>query len=293
MASLALQETHLSNIPLLFRGKVRDVYDLGDEILLVASDRISAFDHILATPIPEKGALLSEISRFWMKKFSNLIPNHLSKKTLDDLDLSAEEKNQLAGRSEIAIKTQPLPVELIVRGYLAGSGFNEYLKTGSVCGISLPAGLAQAQNLPEPIFTPSTKAEQGQHDENISFQKMIDLVGSETAEKAKEICLKIYSLASEHAKSRGIIIADTKFEMGLHNGKLILIDEVLTPDSSRFWPVSGYQTGISPPSFDKQLVRDYLLSTDWDKNSPPPPLPEDIVTKTAAKYREAVKVLTT
>lgn len=291
MSTTALQESHLKNIPLLFRGKVRDVYDLDDHILLVASDRISAFDYVLSPPIPQKGVLLTKISRFWMEKFADFIPNHLSGKSLDELDISPEEKAQLAGRSEIVKKTKPLPVELIVRGYLVGSGWAEYQKSGTVCGIPLPKGLAQAQKLPEPLFTPSTKAGQGEHDENISYERMVELVGKDIAEQAKDLSLKLYSMAAEHAQSRGIIIADTKFEMGLVDGKLILIDEVLTPDSSRFWPADAYETGKNPPSFDKQFVRDYLSSTGWDKNSEPPTLPQDIVAKTAAKYEEAAKAL--
>lgn len=292
MSTAALLRSEIKSVPLLFRGKVRDVYDLGSELLIIATDRISAFDHILETPIPQKGALLTQMSHFWMEKFKEILPNHLSSKKLSDVLKDPDELKQAEGRSEIVYRVEPLPVEMIVRGYLAGSGFKEYQKNGTVCGISLPQGLQQAQKLPEPIFTPSTKAPQGEHDENISFATMVEMVGKDLAERCREVCLKLYSLASEYARERDIIIADTKLELGLLNGKLTLIDEVFTPDSSRFWPVSQYQVGVSPPSYDKQFVRDYLLSTDWDQNSPPPPLPEEIVQKTAEKYQEALKVLT-
>ncbi|MDX1386510.1 MAG: phosphoribosylaminoimidazolesuccinocarboxamide synthase [bacterium] len=287
-----LLESNLKDVPLLFRGKVRDVYDLGSELLIVASDRISAYDYILSTPIPRKGILLTQISRFWMDKFEAILPNHLTHRALDTVTQDPQELQQLEGRAEIVKKTEPLPVELIVRGYLAGSGFKEYQQTGAVCGIKLPAGLEQAEQLAQPIFTPSTKAPQGEHDENISFETMVEMVGPQLAEEARAICLNLYTQAAEHARSRGIIIADTKIELGLLHNKLILIDEVFTPDSSRFWPESEYRTGISPPSYDKQFVRDYLSSTDWDKNSPPPPLPEEIIQKTAEKYEEALKALT-
>jgi len=287
-----LLESHLKAAPLAFRGKVRDVYDLGDALLIVASDRISAYDHILSTPIPQKGVVLTQMSHFWMKKFEDIIPNHLLERHLDSITQDPQELAQLEGRSEIVKKAKPLPVELIVRGYLAGSGFKEYQKTGKVCGIALAEGIRQAEQLPQPLFTPSTKAPQGEHDENISFEEMVKLVGQGIAEKARDICLNLYTHAAEYALKRGIIIADTKIELGLIDDQLVLIDEVFTPDSSRFWPVDKYQTGMSPPSFDKQFVRDYLSSTDWDKNSPPPPLPEEIVQKTAAKYQEALERLT-
>jgi len=288
----ALLESHLTSVPLLFRGKVRDIYDLGDSLLLVASDRISAFDHILPTPIPGKGRILTEMSNFWLKKSEPLIANHLIQKSLKDVVKSPQELEQLEGRSVVVKKAKPLPVELIVRGYLVGTGFQDYQKTGAVCGIQLPKGLQQAQKLPEPIFTPSTKAPKGQHDENISFAQMVETIGEPLAKQAREICLKIYSMAAEYALSRGIIIADTKIELGLVDGKLILIDEVLTPDSSRFWPMDQYRVGENPPSYDKQFVRDYLNSIHWDKKSNPPQLPADIVQKTADKYREALEKLT-
>lgn len=286
--SQALLESHLKNVPLLFRGKVRDIYDLGDALLLVASDRISAFDHILPTPIPRKGVILTQLSNFWLKKTEALIPNHSLPRTLDSVTKDPDELHQLEGRSVIVKKAKPLPVELIVRGYLVGSGWEEYKKQGTVCGIPLPAGIQQAQKLPEPIFTPSTKAPKGQHDENISYEEMVKLIGPDFAAQAREICLKIYSTAAEYALSRGIIIADTKIELGVYEGKLILIDELLTPDSSRFWPADQYKTGSNPPSYDKQFVRDYLTSIHWDKKSNPPTLPEEIVRKTAEKYQEAL-----
>ncbi len=291
--SAALFESHLRSVNLLFRGKVRDVYDLGDRLLIVASDRISAFDHILPTPIPKKGIILTQMSNFWLEKTRQLVPNHSVEDKLSALTQDPQELAQLEGRAVIAKKAKPLPIELIVRGYLVGTGYQDYLKTGAVCGIKLPTGLRQAQKLPEPIFTPSTKAPQGQHDENISFDQAVDLVGLELADQAKEICLKIYSLAAEYALSRGIIIADTKVELGLADGKLILIDEVLTPDSSRFWPADQYRVGENPPSYDKQFVRDYLTSLNWDKKSNPPALPPEIVQKTAEKYEEALKRLVT
>jgi len=287
----ALFESHLSSIPLLFRGKVRDIYDLGDNLLLVASDRISAFDHILPTPIPDKGKILTEMSNFWLKKTASFIPNHLVDKDLASVVKGPEELKQVQGRSVVAKKAKPLPVELIVRGYLVGTGFQDYQKTGKVCGIQLAPGIEQAAKLPQPIFTPSTKAPKGQHDENISFETMCEMIGKDLAEQARDICLKIYSTASEYALSRGIIIADTKVELGLLDGKLILIDEVLTPDSSRFWPADQYKVGSNPPSYDKQFVRDYLNSIHWDKKSNPPTLPPEIVQKTAEKYREALEKL--
>ncbi|HKX12848.1 MAG TPA: phosphoribosylaminoimidazolesuccinocarboxamide synthase [bacterium] len=288
----ALLESRLKSVPLLFRGKVRDIYDLGDALLLVASDRISAFDHILPTPIPRKGVILTQLSNFWLKKTAALVPNHSLDRPLSSVTQDPDELRQLEGRSVIVKKAKPLPVELIVRGYLVGTGYQEYTERGTVCGIELPKGLAQAQKLEKPIFTPSTKAPKGQHDENISYEEMVKTVGEKIAAEARDICLKIYSIAAEYALSRGIIIADTKIELGLYDGKLILIDEVLTPDSSRFWPADQYKTGSNPPSYDKQFVRDYLTSIHWDKKSNPPSLPEDIVRKTAEKYQEALDRLT-
>jgi phosphoribosylaminoimidazole-succinocarboxamide synthase len=272
---------------------VRDVYDLGDKLLIVASDRISAFDHILPTPIPQKGIILTQMSNFWLKKTAEILPNHLLEEGLAKYLPDAEERRLVEGRAVIAKKAKALPIELIVRGYLVGSGFQDYQKTGAVCGIKLPPGLKQAQKLPEPIFTPSTKAPQGQHDENISFDEAVRLVGNRVAEQAKEVCLKIYAQAAEYAKTRGILIADTKIELGLVDGRLIVIDELLTPDSSRFWPADQYQVGSNPPSFDKQFVRDYLESIRWDKKSNPPTRPPEIAQKTAEKYREALDRLVT
>lgn len=292
MATPALLQSDLKSVPLAFRGKVRDVYDLKDQLLIVATDRISAFDYILSTPIPEKGILLTQISRFWMNKFSNIIPNHLVKRSLEEVLPDPQERKQVEGRAEIVRKAKPLPVEMIIRGYLAGSGWVDYQKTGAICGIKLPPGLKQAQRLPEPIFTPSTKAPQGEHDENISFEQMAEKIGKKLAEQCRDKAIQLYNLAAEHAQSRGIIFADTKLEFGLIGDQLILIDEVFTPDSSRFWPATEYKVGISPPSYDKQFVRDWLLSTSWDKNSPPPALPPEVVKKTAEKYREALRVLT-
>lgn len=288
----ALFESQLKSIPLLFRGKVRDVYDLGDSLLIVASDRISAFDYVLPTPIPRKGIILTQMSNFWLEKTRVIISNHSLNRPLTEVLRDPEELKQLEGRAVIVKKAKPLPVELIVRGYLVGTGYQDYLKSGKVCGIPLPPGLQQAQKLPEPIFTPSTKAPRGQHDENISFKQMTEIVGEKLAQQARKICLKLYSLASEYALSRGILIADTKIELGLVEDDLIVIDELLTPDSSRFWPADQYQVGINPPSFDKQFVRDYLTSLHYDKKSPPPPLPEEIVRKTAEKYQEALEQLT-
>jgi phosphoribosylaminoimidazole-succinocarboxamide synthase len=288
----ALLESRLNSVPLLFRGKVRDIYDLGDALLLVASDRISAFDHILPTPIPRKGVILTQLSNFWLKKTESLVPNHSLDRPLSSVTKDPDELRQLEGRSVIVKKAKPLPVELIVRGYLVGTGYQEYTERGTVCGIELPKGLAQAQKLENPIFTPSTKAPKGQHDENISYEDMVKTVGEKIAAEARDICLKIYSTSAEYALSRGIIIADTKIELGIYEDKLILIDEVLTPDSSRFWPADQYKTGSNPPSYDKQFVRDYLTSIKWDKKSNPPSLPEDIVRKTAEKYQEAFDKLT-
>jgi len=282
-----------SRYSFLRQGKVRDVYASGDErqLLSVASDRISAFDHVLPNAIPGKGAILTRLSNFWFDKTRELISNHIVD-TEPDLtgwqDDGRWRRDQLAGRSVLVKKARPLAIEAIVRGYLAGSGWKEYQKTRSVCGIALPDGLVQADPMPEPIFTPSTKAEAGAHDENITFEKAVDLVGRETAEKVRDISLQLYSFAQGFAKASGIIIADTKFEFGMIDGELLLIDELLTPDSSRFWPADSYRTGGSPPSFDKQYVRDYLESVQWAKQPPVPELPEDVVKRTAQKYEEAL-----
>ncbi|HEU6446850.1 MAG TPA: phosphoribosylaminoimidazolesuccinocarboxamide synthase [Verrucomicrobiae bacterium] len=273
-------------------GKVREIFDLGDALLLVASDRISAFDVIMPNGIPCKGEVLTQISHFWFEKFSSLVPNHLVAKANDPLPANLQPfADKLAKRSMIVKKAKPLAIECIVRGYLSGSGLKEYKKSQTVCGIKLPAGLVDSSELPEPIFTPSTKAEAG-HDENISFEQAQQIVGADLANQARDLSLKIYKAGRDYARQRGIIIADTKFEFGLHDGKLILIDEVLTPDSSRFWPADEYAPGKGQPSFDKQFVRDYLETLDWDKTPPGPKLPDDVVAKTTAKYLEAYERLT-
>lgn len=286
---------HTSNLPylkLLFRGKVRDIYDLGDELLLVATDRLSAFDVVFPNPIPGKGEILTQVSLFWFEKMKGILPNHISDKPVEDVFQSKEDVALYAKRSMRVKKTKPLAIEAVMRGYLAGSGWNDYQKTGKVCGIALPPGLKESQKLPEPIFTPATKAPQGEHDENISFEEACRIVGKETAERVRDVSLKIYTTGLEYADSKGLLLADTKFEFGHLNGELILIDEVLTPDSSRFWPKDQYQVGISPPSFDKQFVRDYLNKIGWNKKPPAPELPQEIVEKTALKYQEALKRLT-
>ncbi len=286
----AVYESHIPHLKLLGRGKVRDMYEINDRLLLiVTTDRMSAFDVILPDPIPGKGQVLTKISNFWFNKMQDVIPNHLSTElSLADVIPDPQLREQLAGRSIIVKRLKPLPVEAIVRGYLIGSGWKDYLKSGSVCGITLPAGLQQAQQLPEPIYTPSSKAEAGVHDENISFADSVALMGVEIAEKIRDTSLKLYTLAAKYAQSRGIIIADTKFEFGLdEHGNVYLIDEAVTPDSSRFWPIEQYQVGISPPSFDKQYLRDYLETLDWNKTAPGPKLPEEVSRKCSEKYREA------
>ena len=273
-------------------GKVREIFDLGDRLLLVASDRISAFDVIMPNGIPRKGEVLTQISHFWFEKFSSLVPNHLLAKADEPLPKNLQPfAAKLARRSMIVKKAKPLAIECIVRGYLSGSGWKEYRKSQTVCGIKLPAGLTESAELPEPIFTPSTKAEAG-HDENISFEQAKEIVGPELATQARDLSLKIYRAARDYARQRGIIIADTKFEFGLDHGELILIDEVLTPDSSRFWPADQYAPGKGQPSFDKQFVRDYLETLDWNKTPPGPKLPDDVVARTTAKYLEAYERLT-
>ena len=278
-------------------GKVREVFDLGDSFLLVASDRISAFDVIMPNGIPRKGEVLTQISHFWFEKFSALVPNHLLRRANEPLGvpalagLPAAQPADLQRRSMIVKKAKPLAIECIVRGYLSGSGWKEYKKSQTVCGIQLPAGLTESAELPEPIFTPSTKAEAG-HDENISFEEVCKIVGTDLATQARDLSLMIYQAGRDYARQRGIIIADTKFEFGLFEGKLILIDEVLTPDSSRFWPADQYAPGRGQPSFDKQFVRDYLETLAWDKTPPGPKLPDDVVAKTSAKYLEAYEKLT-
>ena len=281
----------LPGIQKLRSGKVREVFDLGETLLFVVTDRISAFDVILPDPIPYKGAVLNQVSAFWFKRLGE-IPNHLVTADFKEFPKNLQpSREQLAGRSMIVKKTKPLPVECVVRGYLAGSGWKEYQESQSVCRIKLPSGLKQASQLPEPIFTPATKAEEG-HDENIDMNRCAQILGEELADRVKELSLEIYSRGREHAAERGIIVADTKFEFGIVDGDLLLIDECLTPDSSRFWPKDQYALGQGPPSFDKQFVRDYLETLDWDKTPPAPRLPKDVIEKTSAKYLEAFRRLT-
>jgi phosphoribosylaminoimidazole-succinocarboxamide synthase len=288
--SAALFETSISGATLRSRGKVRDIYDCGDALLIVATDRLSAFDVVLPTPIPDKGKVLTQLSLYWFRTLSGIVPNHVRSAAEFPAEFAAAH-GQLAGRAMLVRKTQPLAIECVVRGYLSGSGWKDYKATGKVCGIPLPAGLRESEKLPEPIFTPATKATTG-HDENISFEQAAEIVGRETAERVRALSLEIYARASELAAERGILIADTKFEFGLDAGEIIWIDEALTPDSSRFWPADGYSPGRGQPSFDKQYVRDYLERIGWSKQPPAPELPADVVAATSAKYREAYRRLT-
>jgi len=286
-------ETQIPELNLLKRGKVRDVYDLDDRLLLVASDRLSAFDVVLPDPIPDKGRILNGISLFWFEQMASLVPNHVISSSMSDYpDACRSYDNILEGRSMLVKKTEPLAIECIVRGYISGSGWKDYQTSGGVCGIPLPSGLKESERLPEPIFTPSTKAEAGEHDENIDFDAACDIIGGELAEKIKALSIDIYKTGAELAEKKGIIIADTKFEFGMCDGDILLIDEVLTPDSSRFWPKATYAPGGSQKSYDKQFVRDYLLSLDWDKTPPAPKLPDEVIQKTREKYLEAYKQLT-
>ncbi len=285
-----LRETHFAGISPAARGKVRDIYDLGDKLLIVASDRLSAFDVVLPTAIPDKGRVLTQLSLFWFDLFRNVIPNHVLSATDFPAAFDAY-RDDLAGRSMVVRKTQPLPIECVVRGYVSGSGWKDYRSTGKICGIALPAGLQESDRLPEPVFTPATKAVTG-HDENISFEQAASLIGKELAERVRAISIEIYRRAAAYAEPRGILVADTKFEFGLLDGKeLIWIDEALTPDSSRFWPAAQYKPGGPQPSFDKQFVRDYLERIQWPKTPPGPELPPDVVAATRAKYREAFRIL--
>ena len=290
----ALFESSIPGLPLIGRGKVRDIYSVDDEhLLLVTTDRLSAYDVVMPDPVPGKGEVLTQISLFWFRMMADIIDNQLTDLTVADVVKDAELQEQLKTRALVVKRLKPLPVEAVVRGYLIGSGWNDYRATGQVCGIDLPDGLQQAEKLPHTLFTPAYKAEAGQHDENISFDKVVELVGNTLAERVRDISIRIYERAAAHALERGIIIADTKFEFGTDDqGKLYIIDEMLTPDSSRFWPVDGYEVGISPPSFDKQFVRDYLETLDWDKTAPGPDLPAEILEKSAEKYREAYERLT-
>ncbi len=292
-AAAALQESSLRSLPLLARGKVRDNYAVGeDRILMVASDRISAFDVIMGEGIPGKGELLTRMAQFWFDRLGHIVPHHLTGEDPTSV-VSPDEAERVRGRSMLVKRLKPLPVEAVVRGYLAGSGWKEYQESRSVCGVALPAGLRNAERLPAPIFTPATKAEMGDHDENISFARMTEIIGADLAERMRRISIALYQAAAEHALSKGIIIADTKFEFGVDDtGELILIDEVLTPDSSRFWPADRYAPGQSPPSFDKQYVRDYLETLTWNKKAPGPKLPAEVIARTAANYREARARLT-
>ncbi len=285
----------IQNLDLVAQGKVRDIYAIDqDHILLVTSDRMSAFDVVLPDPIPNKGEVLTQLSLFWFEQTENIVANHLSNNfMLEDLIQNQSEIDYFKKRSMVVKRLHPLPIEAVVRGYLIGSGWKDYQANGSVCGIELADNLQMAAQLPEPIYTPATKAEFGEHDENITYETTVDILGETLANQVKDLALAIYSHGVEHAKKRGIIIADTKFEFGLdENGKLYLIDEVLTPDSSRFWAIEDYQLGISPPSFDKQYLRDYLETLDWDKTAPGPKLPQDIIDNTAAKYKSAYKIIT-
>ena len=288
-----LLRSELQSLPLVYRGKVRDSYAVGeDKLLIITSDRLSAFDVVMGEPITDKGRVLNALSNFWFDKLKDVVPNHLT--GIDPVSVvSAADAPQVRGRSVVAMKLKPLPVEAVVRGYLIGSGWKDYQATGAVCGIALPAGLAMAQQLPEPLFTPAAKAELGQHDENISYAEVERIVSPALAAEIRRVSIELYRRASEYAATRGIIIADTKFEFGLDaEGRLRLMDEVLTPDSSRFWPADQYRVGISPPSYDKQFVRDWLETQPWNKTAPAPALPPEVIAGTAAKYREALERLT-
>jgi phosphoribosylaminoimidazole-succinocarboxamide synthase len=287
-------ETSLARLELIHRGKVRDVYAIDAErMLIVTTDRLSAFDVVLPDPIPDKGYVLTEISNFWFERTRHIVANHLTGVAVNDIVSDPAEQAMLAGRSIVVRRLKALPVEAVVRGYLIGSGWKEYQKTGSVCGVSLPAGLSLADKLPAPIFTPATKAAVGEHDENVTFEHVASKIGSALANRVREKALELYRFAAEYALARGIIIADTKFEFGIDDGgNLVLIDEILTPDSSRFWPAASYQPGVNPPSFDKQYVRDYLETLDWNKKAPGPRLPAEVIRRTSENYREALRRLT-
>jgi len=291
---MSLHTSHISNLKLRHKGKVRDIYDIDDEhMLIVTSDRISAFDVIMPSAIPEKGTVLNDVTRFWLKKLEHIIPNHLANIPLEKIITDEQERKTVAKHAMVVKKLKALPIEAIVRGYIIGSGWKDYQKTAAICGINLPAGLQLADKLPEPIYTPSSKADVGDHDENIDYAATEKLLGTDLAKQVKDVSLQLYKAAAEYALERGIIIADTKFEFGVDkNNQLVLIDEVLTPDSSRFWPADQYKPGSSPMSFDKQFVRDYLETLDWNKTPPGPELPQEIIDKTAQKYKEALDRLT-
>lgn len=287
-------KTTITEYPLLSRGKVRDIYEIDESsLLIITTDRMSAFDVIMAEPIPYKGVILNQITLFWMKKFEHIIANHLIASDVKDFPEPLHKyADELEGRSVLVKKAKPLPIECIVRGHISGSGWKDYNKTGSVCGYDLPEGMLESEKFPTPLFTPSTKAELGDHDENISVERATEMIGKELAEKVANVSLQIFSEGRDYAEEKGIIIADTKFEFGIVDGELILIDEVLTPDSSRFWPQSSYKPGQSQPSFDKQFLRDWLSAQDWDKTPPAPALPEEVVAETGKKYAEAYTILT-
>ena len=292
--SAPLFESRIPGLTKIHQGKVRDIYDVDAEhLLIVATDRLSAFDVVLPDPIPFKGEVLSRISLFWFGKTRQIIPNHVADLKVEDVVSDEKSRAQLRGRAMVVKKLSPLPIEAVVRGYLIGSGYKDYLRDGAVCGIALPPNLRMAEQLPAPIFTPASKAPAGHHDENIDFEAIVELVGRQHAEQVREAALAIYQFAAEHARARNIIIADTKFEFGIDKaGRLYLIDEALSPDSSRFWPMASYKPGISPPSFDKQFVRDYLESLHWNKKPPAPHLPAEIIARTSDNYREALRLLT-
>ena len=293
MSSKPLFQSDLKSLPFLHRGKVRDIYAVGDDkLLIVQTDRLSAFDVVLPTPIPEKGRVLTALSFFWFDKLEHIVPNHLTGIAPESV-VAADEREQIAGRAMVVRKLKPLLVEAVVRGYIIGSGWKDYQDTGAICGIRLPPNMQQAQKLPQPIFTPASKAPAGEHDENITFDEAVKAVGGHgLAERVRETSIRLYTEAAEYAAQRGIIIADTKFEFGTDDkGNLVLIDEALTPDSSRFWPASEYRTGINPPSFDKQFVRDWLETQPWNKKAPAPALPPDVLEQTSRKYREALRLL--
>ena len=294
MTSSALFESSIPDLPLVARGKVRDIYSVDEQhLLIVTTDRLSAYDVVMPDPIPGKGQVLTELSNFWFRMMEDIVPNHLTDLALASVISDSALVDELGSRSIIVKRLQPLPIEAVIRGYLIGSGWRDYQGSGQVCGIELPAGLEQAACLPSPLFTPATKAEAGDHDENIDFERTEALIGEELAAQVKHLSLRIYARAAAYALERGIIIADTKFEFGLDDaGTLHIIDEILTPDSSRFWPADEYAIGISPPSFDKQFVRDYLDTLDWDKTAPGPSLPGDVLQQTGDKYREALRILT-
>jgi len=289
-----LFESTVAGLDRIYRGKVRDIYSVDDDhLLIVTTDRLSAYDVVMPDPVPGKGQMLTRISNFWFEMMEDLIPNHLTNRKLNSIIDDNESRQSLEQRSIVTRRLRPLPIEAVVRGYLIGSGWRDYQQTGQVCGIDLPPGLEQASKLPQTLFTPATKADAGNHDENISFKTVQQMIGDDLAQQVRAVSIRIYERAAEYALGRGIIIADTKFEFGQDDqGQLYMIDEILTPDSSRFWPLSGYRTGISPPSFDKQFVRDYLDTLDWDKTAPGPRLPPEVIQQTGDKYREVLRILT-